>query len=113
MRPWTTQCAGSVTPWGTILSGEENIHNYFICDRDALNRTHPREATSAKSFDVKQTASWHRADKHFDINAEPHEFNRFGWVIEIDPYDPAATPKKRTALGRMRHEGATVAVRCC
>ncbi len=101
-------CAGGVTPWGTILSGEENIQGYFICDRAALSATHPRETLSAESFDVKQTASWHRADKRFDVNVEPHEFNRFGWVIEIDPYDPAATPRKRTALGRMRHEGATV-----
>ncbi|MFT3810386.1 MAG: PhoX family phosphatase [Micropepsaceae bacterium] len=101
-------CAGGVTPWGTILSGEENVQGYFICDREALEATHPRETMSAASFDVKQTASWHRADRRFDMNAVPHEFNRFGWVIEVDPYDPAGTPKKRTALGRFRHEGATV-----
>lgn len=101
-------CAGGVTPWGTILSGEENVQGYFVCDREALRATHPRETQSAESFDVKRSASWHRRDARFDMNAEPHEFNRFGWVIEIDPYDPAATPKKRTALGRFRHEGATV-----
>lgn len=104
-------CAGGVTPWGTILSGEENVQGYFVCDREALGATHPREALSAESFDVRQTASWHRADRRFDVNAEPHELNRFGWVIEIDPYDPASTPRKRTALGRMRHEGATVVAR--
>lgn len=101
-------CAGGVTPWGTILSGEENIQNYFICDREALKAGNPREAMGAESFDVKTTSSWHRADKRFDMNAEPHEFNRFGWVIEVDAYDPASMPKKRTALGRFRHEGATV-----
>jgi len=101
-------CAGGVTPWGTILSGEENIQGYFVCDREALAVSHAREAMSAASFDVKTNSSWHRTDKRFDMNAEPHEFNRFGWVIEVDPYDPTSTPKKRTALGRMRHEGATV-----
>jgi secreted PhoX family phosphatase len=101
-------CAGGVTPWGTVLSGEENIQNYFVCDRDALKTRNPREAMSAESFDVKTVSSWHRADPRFDMNIEPHEFNRFGWVIEVDPYDPASMPKKRTALGRMRHEGATV-----
>ena len=104
-------CAGGVTPWGTILSGEENVQNYFICDREALKGANPREAMSAESFDVKTSSSWHRADRRFDMNAEPHEFNRFGWVIEVDPYDPASVPKKRTALGRFRHEGATVVAR--
>lgn len=101
-------CAGGVTPWGTILSGEENIQGGFVFDPGAIDSDHAREAASAASFDVKQKSPWHKFDPRFDINAMPNEFNRFGWVIEIDPYDPSSTPKKRTALGRFRHEGATV-----
>jgi secreted PhoX family phosphatase len=53
---------------------------------------------------------WHEHDARFDATQNPNEPNRFGWIVEIDPNNPNATPIKRTAMGRAAHEGATVAV---
>jgi len=53
---------------------------------------------------------WHRFFERFDVAKEPNEPNRFGWVVELDPFEPSSTPAKRTALGRYKHEAATCVV---
>lgn len=96
-------CAGGMTPWGTYLMAEENFHGYFMGE---LTPEHP-EASNYERYGVPGNwQAWGLYDTRFDINAEPHEANRFGWVVEVDPKDPYSIPQKRTALGRFKHEGA-------
>lgn len=100
-------CAHGYTPWGTYLTCEENFNGYFG-SATTFSRT-PHEARyglSAGGFGYR----WHEADERFDLNAHRNEANRFGWVVEIDPWNPASTPVKRTALGRFKHESAAVVV---
>ncbi len=97
-------CASGMTPWGTYLSGEENFQDYF--------RTADQPTAHERRYGLRQRTwyGWAEHDERFDTVRHPHEPNRFGWIVEVDPTDPASTPVKRTALGRAVHEGAWVAV---
>jgi secreted PhoX family phosphatase len=103
-------CAGGVTPWGTILSGEENFQNYFTGKLEAVPDAGVRAIHKRYGIGTGRGRymSWGRDHDRFDLAREPNEPNRFGWIVEIDPYDATSTPVKHTALGRMAHEGATV-----
>ena len=93
-------CAGGLTPWGTWLTCEENFHGYFW---GKLADDHP-EARNFKRYGAPGNwYSWGRWHDRFDVTKEPNEVNRFGWIVEIDPFDPSSTPRKRTALGRMNN----------
>ncbi|WP_336744064.1 PhoX family phosphatase [Aureimonas altamirensis] len=96
-------CAGGVTPWGTYIMAEENIHGYFM---GALPDGHPEAANYERMGIPEGTYAWGRFHDRFDLSKEPNEANRFGWVVEVDVMDPNSVPKKRTALGRFKHEGA-------
>jgi secreted PhoX family phosphatase len=96
-------CAMGYTPWGTYLACEENFNGYF--------RKNGAQTQMERRYGINATGAgylWHTTDQRFLVDAEPNEPNRFGWVVEIDPFDPASTPVKRTALGRLKHEGAWV-----
>ncbi|MFF7520907.1 PhoX family protein [Streptomyces pseudovenezuelae] len=94
-------CSGGTTPWGTTLHGEENFNQYFA---NASRATDKRYGIGTGASERK----WERFDKRFDVAQEPNEVHRFGYVVELDPYDPSSAPRKHTALGRFKHEGATV-----
>ncbi|NUP02017.1 MAG: PhoX family phosphatase [Nonomuraea sp.] len=100
-------CSGGYTPWGTVLTAEENFDQYFVngdkvpeAQKPYISRYTITTGTpsSSRRFD--------RVEERFDLARHPNEANRFGWVVEIDPFDPDSTPIKRTALGRFKHEAA-------
>lgn len=121
-RGTINNCANGHTIWGTNLTCEENWSGYFRRSGDDAQRT-PRELTALRRYGVTSGSgnyAWSSAPTtntgilRWDARATGasaladyrNEPNQFGWVVEIDPYSPASAPRKRTALGRMGHEGA-------
>ncbi|MGB7482376.1 MAG: PhoX family phosphatase [Castellaniella sp.] len=111
-------CGNGWTPWNTYLTCEENFTDYFgtggrpdeqaeYPDED-YRRHMQRYKGGGKTADPEY--AWDTYDARFDWTQEPNEYNRHGWVVEIDPFDPAAPPRKLTALGRFKHENAALTV---
>ncbi|HEY0707863.1 MAG TPA: PhoX family phosphatase [Polyangia bacterium] len=101
-------CGGGMTPWGTVLTAEENFDQYFG-GRTKLTAANPAKAALYGRLPAQGGESerkWERHHPRFDVSLHPNEYARFGYVVEIDPYDPTSIPKKRTALGRFKHEAA-------
>ena len=99
-------CGNGFTPWGTYLTCEENFNNNFGTTLEPKVDT---RTPAQKRYGITAGPSeygWETQHERFDYKKEPNESNRFGWIVEIDPFDPHATPKKRTALGRFKHESA-------
>jgi secreted PhoX family phosphatase len=109
-------CSHGVTPWDTYLTCEENFNGYFGIEGEReegfelATAFEPEDAELLERYGVGgDRFNWGTQDSRFVVSREnPHEPNRFGWVVEIDPREPDSTPVKRTALGRLKHEGAFV-----
>ncbi|RZJ99621.1 MAG: DUF839 domain-containing protein [Novosphingobium sp.] len=129
-RGTINNCANGYTPWQTYLTCEENWAGYFRRDAsDVTARAGTKQQTSLARYGKGAAATgnygWTTATApagdtniaKFNITIDAtkpadgtgdfrNEINQLGWVVEIDPYDPTSIPRKRTALGRMNHEGA-------
>jgi len=125
-RGTLNNCASGLTPWGTYLTCEENWAGYFKkADSSTLDAksaaTQNRYMGSSQSDGRYAWANSSTSDDIYDrwsiiqtgVNSSQdyrNVANTFGWVVEIDPFNPTSTPRKRTALGRMGHEGAMPSV---
>jgi len=110
-------CAGGKTPWGTVLVAEEGFGKAFGFFSDnsenlppQLKRELERERDNFKRLSIgsKRVRPLGKHYPRFNVAREPREANRFGWMVEYNPYDPDCVPKKRTCLGRFQHEGTTI-----
>lgn len=115
VRGTLNNCAHGVTPWNTYLTAEENWAGYFVNKTEDLPREHKRYGVPNEASRYQWELAASGADEYarFDATATGasatedyrNEPNAFGYLVEIDPFDPASTPVKRTALGRFAHEG--------
>ncbi len=130
-RGTINNCANGTMPWNTYLTAEENWAGYFrrnagdAAVRIAAGRAKDNIALARYAITEGRTGNYgwstvvpavgtETGFARWNITAAAggtaatdfrNEANQFGWIVEIDPYNPAATPRKRTALGRMNHEG--------
>jgi len=106
-------CANGITPWGTYLTCEENWNGNFgsvstvpTAASGEVGKLFNRYGVVKDGFGYR----WHTTDARWDVVTNPNEPNLFGWVVEIDPFNPSALPVKRTAMGRFKHESAQYVV---
>lgn len=114
-RGTINNCAHGYTPWGTYLTCEENWAGYFMNTDTPKPREHNRYGVATNNGRYYWETAEPAADQYQRFNASTlgadatddyrNEPNTFGWIVEIDPFDPDSVPQKRTALGRFGHEG--------
>ena len=112
VHSWGTyaNCAGGMTPWGTVLTAEENIQDFFAGDFSGADS---QQRESYERFGMRalnRGAVWARFYDRWDMSKNPNEPLHTGWIVEIDPFDPESTPKKRTAIGRYKHEACNLTI---
>lgn len=105
IRGTLNNCGNGQTPWGTYITCEENFNGYFGAPKGTpLSKEQLAYGLSENGFDY----NWWQTEDRFNMAKHPNEVNRFGWIVEIDPMDPSSKAKKRSALGRFKHENAAI-----
>ncbi|HEF3485179.1 TPA: PhoX family phosphatase [Campylobacter coli] len=100
-------CANGQTPWGTYITCEENFDDFFGSLDENLEFN---DSLKRYGFNKTSLYGWEKFDERFDLAKNMDEANRFGWIVEINPFDAKSTPVKRTSLGRFKHENAEIIV---
>jgi hypothetical protein len=95
-------CAGGQTPWGTVLSAEENIHTHVV-EQVYADGSSPLPAERPFRFDGQRLEG---LGNPFGLAG-----NKYGWMVELDPRQPAQPAVKHSWLGRFRHEAVAVRAR--
>ena len=130
-RGINNNCGAGLSPWGTYLTTEENFLGVFARGQDASQlsaaQNYGRDRYGAKEKFASWGYLWHTPAAtgaiipdefaRWDMTAAGttaaddyrNGFNTFGFMTEIDPFDPNAHPRKRTALGRFAHENCAYA----
>jgi uncharacterized protein len=97
-------CSGGVTPWNTVLTCEENFQDYYGGRTDDQGQPGQGTDDAPEALEIAETYRW----LDDPGSAQPPE--HYGWIVEVDPFDPESRPRKHTWLGRIRHENATINV---
>ena len=118
VRGTINNCAAGRTPWGTYLTCEENFQGVFGTNEPKFTPSADQKRYGLNPSGFAYTINgqkvgafrWWEQDRRFDLANPDNDSKRFGFVVEIDPFDPSSKPIKRTALGRIKHENAELVV---
>ncbi len=97
-------CGGGKTPWNTVLTCEENFQDFYGQRTDDQGEAAQGTDDAPEALEIAETYRW----LDDPDTAQPPE--HYGWIVEIDPFDPESKPCKHTWLGRVRHENAAITI---
>ena len=119
VRGTNNNCGNGFTPWGTYITAEENWAFCFV-NKGEIPAHQKRVGVGGTAGRYQwETAAGDASEvqgefARFDLTATGasalddwrNEINGFGYLVEIDPHDPAGMPVKHTGMGRFAHEGS-------